>query len=306
MSLTDQLKAYEGRDNGAPFVALDPVNRPMIRHWCDAMGDTNPVYTDEAAAAASVHGGIIAPPTMLQTWNMWGFRPRPTTGGGAADEVLRILNDNGFTSVVATNCEQEYFRDLRPGDQLTITSTVESVSEEKHTGLGVGHFVTTKQTYRDETGQVVATMLFRILKFRPPAPKVVRPPRPRPSLTKDNEWWFAALREHKLLIQRCTSCGALRHPPRPMCDRCRSLAWDTVEASGRGTVFSFVVNHYPQVPAFEYPLAIVLVELEEGTRLVANVAGLEPPDVKIGMAVEVEFVDHDPELTLPAFHPAGA
>jgi uncharacterized OB-fold protein len=97
----------------------------------------------------------------------------------------------------------------------------------------------------------------------------------------------------------------LRHPPRPGCDRCGSLEWSPIEASGRGTVFSFVVNHYPQVPAFDYPLAVGLIELEEGTRLVANVIGIDPSEVRIGMPVVVEFVDHDPELTLAAFHPAG-
>ncbi|GAC1317074.1 MAG: OB-fold domain-containing protein [Acidimicrobiales bacterium] len=297
-----QLKAYEGRPFGPAVRALDPVNHPMIRHWCDAMGDTTPVYSDPAAAAASVHGGIIAPPTMLQAWSMSGFRPRDESGANLQNELLRLLDREGFTSVVATNCEQEYHRDLRPGDELEIMSTIESVSAEKTTGLGVGHFVTTRQTYRDAGGAVVATMLFRILKFRPSTP-ARRAPRPRPSLTLDNQWWFDGFRAHQLLIQRCTACGTLRNPPRPMCDRCRSLDWDTVEASGRGTVFSFVVNHYPQVPAFEYPLTVGLIELEEGTRIVADVVGIEPAEVRIGMAVEVEFVDHDPDLSLPAFHP---
>ena len=300
----DQLKAFEGRAVGEPFAGLDPVNRPMIRHWCDAMSDANPVYTDVAAAEASVHGGIIAPPTMLQTWSMFGYRPRPT-GEDQQNTLLRLLDAHGFSSVVATNCEQEYMRDIRPGDELTMSSTIESVSDEKHTGLGVGHFVTTKQTYRDASGAVVATMLFRILKFRPGARPAARPLRPRPSLTKDNAWWFEALLAHRLLIQRCSACGVLRHPPRPGCDRCGSLEWSPIEASGRGTVFSFVVNHYPQVPAFDYPLAVGLIELEEGTRLVANVIGIDPSEVRIGMPVVVEFVDHDPELTLAAFHPAG-
>ena len=85
---------------------------------------------------------------------------------------------------------------------------------------------------------------------------------------------------------------------------CQSFDWDTVEASGRGHVYSFVVNHYPQVPAFDYPLAVGLIELEEGTRLVANVVGVDPADIAIGLPVEVEFVDFDEDLTLPAFHPA--
>jgi uncharacterized protein len=311
--LLPRLKAYEGRLVGPGFTGFDPVNKPMIRHWCDAMGDTLAVYTDEDAARASVHGGVIAPPTMLQTWQMWGFRARPATGGSEQDNLLRLLDANGFTSVVATNCEQEYARDLRPGDELTVTSTIEEVSEEKHTGLGIGHFVTTKQTYADQDGDVVATMLFRILKFKPgtgkgaapPKTNIERPLRPRPALTKDNAWWFEAARAHRLLIQRCASCGVLRHPPRPMCDRCGSLEWDATEAGGRGTVYSFVVNHYPQVPAFDYPLAVALIELEEGTRLVANVVGIDPSEIRIGAPVSVVFVDHDDELSLPAFQPAG-
>jgi len=321
-----RLAAFEGREVGPAFHGLDAVNVPMIRHWCDAMGDANPVYTDPDAADTSVHGGIVAPPTMLQTWGMWGYRPRPRTGETPQDELLGLLESHGFTSVVATDCEQEYARELRPGDEVTVRATIESVSTEKQTALGTGHFVTTKQAYLDAEGHVVATMLFRILKFRPgtgkgagattadaaslpeppsPEPPPRRPLRPRPSLTKDNAWWFDALREHRLLIQRCASCGALRHPPRPMCERCGTLDWDTADASGRGTVYSFVVNHYPQVPAFDYPLVVALVELAEGTRLVANMTGVEATDVGIGMAVEAEFVDHDPDLTLVAFHPAA-
>jgi uncharacterized OB-fold protein/acyl dehydratase len=309
--LLPRLQEYEGRTVGPAFTGFDAVNKPMIRHWCDAMGDTLAIYTDEAAAEASVHGGIIAPPTMLQTWQMWGFRPRPTTGGSEQDNLLRLLDAHGFTSVVATNCEQEYVQDLRPGDEVTVTSTIDSVSEEKHTGLGIGHFVTTKQTYTGRDGSVVATMLFRILKFKPGTGKgaaparAERPLRPRPALTKDNAWWFEGARAHRLLIQRCSACGVLRHPPRPMCDRCGSLDWDTVEAGGSGTVYSFVVNHYPQVPAFDYPLAVGLIELEEGTRLVADLVDVAPDTVRIGMPVEVEWLDLDPDLTLPAFKPAG-
>ena len=70
-------------------------------------------------------------------------------------------------------------------------------------------------------------------------------------------------------------------------------------------MYSFVVNHYPQVPAFDYPLPIGLIELEEGTRLVADLVEIEPSDVRIGMPVVVEWQDLDPDLTLPAFKPAG-
>ena len=124
-----------------------------------------------------------------------------------------------------------------------------------------------------------------------------------PAITHDIAFFFEGARQGELLIQRCESCGTLRHPPRPACPSCRSLEWDTVTSSGRGTVFSFVVVHYPQVAGFDYPLPIVLVELEEGTRLVSNSIGVDPADVHIGMPVEVDFVRYDDELTLPVFRP---
>jgi uncharacterized OB-fold protein len=147
-------------------------------------------------------------------------------------------------------------------------------------------------------------MRFRIFKYLPPARTPARPPRPRPALTQDNAFWFEGAREHRLLIQHCTSCGTLRHPPLPACAVCGSLEWDAVESSGRGTVYSYVVVHYPQVPAFEYPLPIGLIELEEGTRVVADLGGVALDAIEIGMAVRAEFVDHDEELSLPVFVPA--
>jgi uncharacterized protein len=302
-----KLKEFEGQEAGAPEIGADPVNQPMIRHWVEAIGDENPVYVDPDAAANSVHGQIVAPPVMLQAWVMRGVRSRPTSGGNARDELMQLLDDGGFTSVVATNCEQEYHRYLHPGDHLSTTTTIESVSDEKTTALGVGHFVTTRVDYRTDDGELVGTMRFRILKFKPgtgrSAAAEKRPRRPRPALTQDNAFWFEGARQHRLLIQRCKECGTLRHPPRPMCSECRSYEWDVIDASGRGTVYSYVVNHYPQVPAFDYPLAVGLIELEEGTRLVANVMGIDPSDIRIGMPVEVEWVDHDPDLSLPAFKP---
>jgi uncharacterized protein len=303
--LLARLRAFEGRRVGTPQPGPDAVNEAMIRHWCEAVGDDNPVYTDPEAAAASVHRGIVAPPVMLQAWVMRGLRPRRASAS-AQDDLMAVLDDAGFTSVVATNCEQTYERYLRPGDRLTQTSTIESVSDEKSTALGVGHFVTTRSDYHDEHGALVGSMRFRILKFRPkpPSDRDGRPRRPRPALTHDNAFWFEGARAGRLLIQRCASCGRLRHPPRPMCKACRSLQWDTVEASGRGSVHSYVVNHHPRVPAFDYPLLVALIDLEEGTRLVSNLIEVEPDDVKVGMPVVATFVRFDDDLTLPQFRPA--
>jgi uncharacterized OB-fold protein/acyl dehydratase len=311
-----RLRKFEGVEVGTQ-VGADPVNQPMIRHWVEAMGDENPVYVNADDAAGSVHGEVIAPAVMMQAWVMRGIRPRPATGGSPQDELMRLLDDAGYSSVVATNCEQEYDRMLHVGDHLRTRTVIDSISEEKATGLGIGHFVTTRVEYETTDGEPVGRQMFRILKFKPgtgrqaPAPAAreseaekPRPKRPRPGLNRDNKFWFDAAKEHRLVIQRCAQCGVLRHPPRPRCDRCGSYEWDTIDASGRGTVYSFVVNHYPQVPAFDYPLAVGLVELEEGTRLVTNIVGIDPAEIRIGMPVEVEFIEYDPDLTLPAFHPA--
>jgi uncharacterized OB-fold protein/acyl dehydratase len=302
-ALLDKLRGLVGRPSGAPFQAWDAVNQPMIRHWCDAVGDTNPIYTDPAAAAASVHGQIVAPPTMLQAWTMKGLVPPPSEGGGAQEELMGLLDSAGFTSVVATNCEQEYGRYLHIGDELTAESVIEDVSPEKKTGLGVGHFVTTRTDFRDQNGEVVGTMRFRILKFRPPEKKEPKAPRPKPPRNQDNAFFWEGVDRGELLIQKCSSCGQLRHPPRPMCPNCQSLEWETVQSSGKGEVFSFIIPHYPQVPFFEYPYVVAVIALEEGTRLISNVVDIDPGDVTIGMPVEVKFVAVDDELTLPLFAP---
>jgi hypothetical protein len=146
-----RLKEFEGRQIGPPDRGADAVNQAMIRHWVEAIGDQNPVYVDPDAAATSVHKQIVAPPVMLQAWVMRGFKPRPRTGGSVQDELMALLEGEGFTSVVATNCEQEYARYVHLGDHLSTTTIIESVSDEKATGLGVGHFVTTRVEYRTES-----------------------------------------------------------------------------------------------------------------------------------------------------------
>jgi uncharacterized OB-fold protein/acyl dehydratase len=326
--LRQRLDAFLGVEAEA-YPARDPVNQPMIRHWCDAVGDRNPVYTDPEFAKRSVFGGIVAPPTMLQAWTMPGLAPPPRPQSASPHPlraVIDLLDAAGYTSVVATNCRQEYRRPLSLGDRIQVTSHVESVSDEKKTALGVGRFVDEVMLYRDAQGEEVARMRFRILKFRPraaaavagqgassaaPAPAAETrapraPRRPRPGVSHDNAFFWEGVAARQLRIQRCTGCGRLRHPPGPMCPHCHSLAWDAMPASGRGHVFSFVVAHHPAIPPFVYPHLVVLVELEEGTRLVSNLVGVEPTDVRIGMPVEVEFSEVEPGFVLPLFRPARA
>lgn len=308
--LHERLQALVGSSSGDPVLALDEVNAPMIRHMVEALGDTNPIYVDEAAAEAAGHPGIVAPPTMLQTWSMGGLGRMGASTEGGWGKALALLNEAGFTSTVAVNCEQEYVRYLRVGDRITVTGFLDSVSEEKQTGLGIGHFVTTRDEYRDQDGELVGTHMFRVLKFKPGTGKSqqadAKPStlRPRPPTTRDTQWWFDACKDGRLLVQRCTSCGTLRHPPGPACAECHSFEWDTVEASGRGTVYSYVVVHHPQTPMFEYPLPVVLVELEEGVRVVSNVLDVGPDDLEVGLPVVAELVAVDEELTLPLFRRA--
>jgi len=130
-----------------------------------------------------------------------------------------------------------------------------------------------------------------------------RAKRPRPAITHDNEFFWEGVREEKLLIQRCADCKELRHPPTPACPSCRSFEWDTVESTGRGTIYSFVLHRHPVIPPFEAPHPVALIELDEGTRLVSDLVGVDPEKVEIGMRVQVEFNAVDSKLVLPQFRP---
>jgi uncharacterized OB-fold protein len=289
-SLERRLKAYEGRPAAVAGVGKDPVNAPMIRHWCEAMGDTNPAYTGPDA---------IAPPTMLQVWTMGGLSGH-TGRTDAYDELLALLDEAGCTSVVATDCEQEYVRGLRPGDEVTFDSVIESVSERKTTKLGTGYFITTRMDVR--VGEDLAgTHRFRILKYAPARRPEKKPPRPRPVVNRDNAGFWEGVREHRLLIQRCTDCATLRFPWLPGCNACGCPEWDTVEASGEGSVYSYVVMHHPPFPAFSPPYAVALIELAEGVRMISNVVGVPPDKVRIGQPVRLDFQEFEDALVLPVF-----
>ncbi|MFF4061352.1 bifunctional MaoC family dehydratase N-terminal/OB-fold nucleic acid binding domain-containing protein [Streptomyces sp. NPDC001668] len=290
--LPTRLKAYEGRPAAVAGAGKDPVNLPMIRHWCEALGDTNPAYTGPDA---------IAPPTMLQAWTMGGLAGHPVRAQ-AYDELLALLDESGCTSVVATDCEQEYLRPLRPGDEITFDTVIESVSDRKTTRLGTGHFVTTRTDVL-VAGTLVGTHRFRILKYAPVQRKKTTP-RPRPVVNRDNAGFWEGVEQHRLLVQRCTACTTLRFPWLPGCAHCGGPDWDTVEASGEGTVYSYVVMHHPPFPAFDPPYAVVLVELAEGVRMISNVVGTPYDKVRIGMPVRLVFRSYDGDLTLPVFRAA--
>lgn len=285
-----------GRGASARRAAPDPVNVPMIRHWVEAIGDTNPVYLDEEFAAASVHGGLVAPPAMAQVWTMYGLRgERPADDPLAA--MTAILDDAGYTSVVATNSEQTYHRYLRPGERVAVRARLGDVVGPKRTTLGEGWFVTTHSTWYVGDEPVVE-MMFRVLKFRPrPAVSGAL----RPVVSQDTAFFWAGTAAGELRIQRCGACHALRHPPGPACPECGALKPEHVVASGRGEVYSYVVHHHPPVPGRELPFVVALVELAEGVRMLAELVGTPPEEVRVGLPVRVEFLRVDEELTLPVW-----
>jgi uncharacterized protein len=323
----------------SPRYARDPVNMPAIRNWTDAIGDTNPLYTDPGFAAGSVHGQPVAPPAMVQVWTMPGLRPAP---GGEPDplgQMIAALDDAGFTSVVATNCDQTYFRYLRHGELLGLRTDLVDVTGPKRTGLGEGWFVTTRNVWYSGD-EPVASMDWRVLKFRPPAggtggrrpglappdevtrlaagPGPVMPglappdevtrlaagpgPVMRPPYSPDTEFFWAGTAIGELRIQRCGVCGALRHPPGPACLTCAATEKQEYQvAAGTGTVYSYVVHRHPPVPGKQLPLVIALVELPEGVRILGELHGVSPEQVSIGLPVRVDFARIDDELTLPAW-----
>jgi uncharacterized OB-fold protein len=275
-----------------PREARDPVNLPMIRSWLEAMGDTNPVYERDG----------LAPPAMIQVWTMRGLRPAADPDDPLS-AMSAVLDEAGFTSVVATDCAQTYHRYLRHGERVAVRSRLTGVTGPKRTALGEGWFVTTESTWYVGT-EPVATMLFRILKFRPatPAPAPAPPADVlRPVVSRDTAFFWAGTAAGELRVQRCGGCGALRHPPGPGCPRCGALRPEYVVASGRGEVYSYVVHHHPPLPGRRLPVVVALVALPEGVRMVGELLDADPAGVRIGAPVRVDFVRVDDELALPAW-----
>lgn len=170
------LQRYVGQEAEPPRVSRFPVSEAMIRHWIEALDDLNPVYED--AEVARLHGrtDVVAPPAMISTWVMAGYRrhrdlQRRRAAGEAEDfayaRLMHELDQAGYTSVVATDLEQQYVREVQPGQRVTCHYVIEAVSAEKTTALGRGHFITLHKQYVDQHGDPLAEERFRLLRFQP-------------------------------------------------------------------------------------------------------------------------------------------
>ena len=297
-------------------MARDPVNQPMIHHWTDAIGDANPIYVDDDAARAAGHDGIVAPPAMIQVWTMMGLG-RTRSDDDPLGLAMKLFDDAGYVGVVATNCDQTYHRYLKPGEQVVMSAEIVGIVGPKQTALGEGYFI--NQKIRWHVGsEEVAEMDWRIMKFLPAAkqaaaesvtiPEDLDPDKlMRPSSSRDTKFFWDGVNAHELRIQRRPD-GSLQHPPVPAVWADKDAPVDYVVASGKGTVFSYVVHHAPKVPGRTLPFVIALVELEEGVRMLGELRGVDPEQVKIGMPVGATFIDFpdseiSPAWTLYAWEP---
>lgn len=130
--------------------------------------------------------------------------------------------------------------------------------------------------------------------------------KPLPSPDADTAALWEGLREGWLLLQHCLACAAVQYYQQTVCRACGADQLEHRAASGRGRVHSFSVVHRAPGPAFkgDTPYAILLVELEEGPRMVSALTGADPEQVDFDMPVELVCVPASDEITLPYFRPA--
>lgn len=118
------------------------------------------------------------------------------------------------------------------------------------------------------------------------------------------EGFWEAVKQKRLVFQRCTECGEFLHPPRPMCHKCHSYDLEWVESTGKGKIYTWVVFTREVNPLYRVPFEVVVVEMEEkGVRFISNMAEGNPEDLYMGMPVEVVFVDINDVWPLPMFRP---
>ncbi|MCG8689853.1 MAG: Zn-ribbon domain-containing OB-fold protein [Minwuiales bacterium] len=134
---------------------------------------------------------------------------------------------------------------------------------------------------------------------------MAEPGRPLPQPTPETQHFWDGAKAGELRLQRCDDCAHTYFPPRPFCPVCGSRSVSVFPASGRATLYSYVIHHRAP-PGFEAPYAIAVVELEEGPRMMTNIVGTPqtPEALQLDMALEVAFQPMNDEISLPLFRPA--
>lgn len=128
-----------------------------------------------------------------------------------------------------------------------------------------------------------------------------RPAKPLPAPTTLSRPFWDGCRDSRLLVQRCSTCGAHVFLPQEFCPSCLGIDLEWVEGAGKGVIVTFTVIGRAQTPAFSAPYVVAVVRLDEGYEMLTNIVGTEPNGVMIGSRVEVNFVRENDEIALPCF-----
>ena len=231
----------------------------MIRNWLEALavpGDL-PVRPAGRRAGRPGHRSARDDPG-LDDAGLHGTR----AGDDPLAAMVALLDEAGYPSIVATNCDQSLPRPVKLGERLAVSARLVDVVGPKRTALGEGWFVTTRSTWTSD-GEPVAAMDFRVLKFRPSPPMTPqgRPTPPaspgsiRPVTSPDTEFFWAGTAAGELRVQRCAAAGAApsARPDVPVLRHPELAAPGYVVAAGTGEVYSYVVHHHPPVPGQSCP-----------------------------------------------------
>ena len=134
-----------------------------------------------------------------------------------------------------------------------------------------------------------------------------RPRRPIPQPTPETAHFWEGARAGELRLQRCDGCSHVYFPPRPFCPSCASRSVSVFASTGRGKLYSYVINHRNH-PAFDGPYAIAVVELDEGPRMMTNIVDSPqtPEALVLDMPLEVTFEPLSDEIHLPLFRPVAS
>ena len=125
-------------------------------------------------------------------------------------------------------------------------------------------------------------------------------PRPFPQPDRDTAPFWEAQNQHELKFQKCAGCGTVRYPVGPLCPECHSFEFEWMTSSGRGRIYSYTVVRHQTHPAFPVPYTVLLAEMEEGPRLIAQLRAPDDAAFDIGSPVRVEWEDL-PKQSLPVF-----
>lgn len=129
--------------------------------------------------------------------------------------------------------------------------------------------------------------------------------KPTPAIYPETQFYWDGAKAGKLLLNSCPACDKPYFPPRPFCPTCGSREVEVIEASGRATLHSYIINHLP-APGYEPPFTVAGVMLEEGVKMVTNILDCpaEPEALILDMPLEVTFEARG-DLSVPQFRPAG-